>query len=62
MELDRLDVQGTQWVAVLKTMLKVLFCPTDMELVLLQYPNPTPKPRFLQKTVHRRNLGFFRHN
>ena len=27
-------------------------------LVLLRYPKPTPKPRFLAKTVHCQNLGF----
>ena len=32
------------------------------KLVLLRYPKPTPKPRFFAKTIHRRNLGFFRHN
>jgi len=26
-------------------------------LVLLQYPKPTPKPRFFAKTVPHRNLG-----
>jgi len=33
-----------------------------LQIVLLRYPKPTPKPRFFAKTVRRRNLGFFRHN
>jgi len=28
------------------------------KVVLLWYPKPTPKPRFLQKNVRRQNLGF----
>ena len=37
-------------------------CACVLNLVLLRYPKPTPKPRFFAKTVRRRNLGFFRHN
>jgi len=35
---------------------------SHLELMLLRYLKPTPKPRFFAKTVPCRNLGFSRHS